>query len=307
MSKEVKIKIFDKFSKDLTVTLLKFNLSFIDDNGLKIGLQDHYICPLSLRAYSRKDIDKLSIEHVPQHSLNGKPLILTDKEFNNNDGGTKDKKILNYFRYRNFQDGVGPIDAKFYVPDIINGALSGKLYSGQVKDGKAEVKFGFPNKTVNMLKERGLIENWSGVKLRFKVDYSPEINKSALLKAAYLIAFSKIGYRLLFNSQGIKSNSYGLIIKELEEKAVCEDFPLIFTETLGMNMPDNIGIVENETFKLLVTKVCYNLAGKEYIYHIILPHPDDQNLNHMIDFKNIYVKQEQMMKVRNLNVDYLLD
>ncbi|WP_293904250.1 hypothetical protein [Sphingobacterium sp. UBA5670] len=306
MRTDSKLKIFEILSKDLAQTIQQFNLIFVDSNGNRIDLSDHYICPLSLRAYCRKDIDKLSIEHVPQHSLNGKPLILTDKEFNNNDGGTKDKKILNYFKYRNFQNGVSPIDAKFYVPDIINGAVSGKLYGVPIKDGKAEVKLSFPNKTVNMLKERGLIENWSGLKLRFKVDYSPDINKSALLKAAYLIAFSKLGYRLLFNFQGVKSNSYGLIIKELAEKEIGEDFPLIFTNNLGVNMPDNIGIVENEQFKLLVTKVCYNLDGHEYIYHVILPHPEDLNLNHLIDFKNIYVKQEQMMTVRNLNADYLL-
>jgi len=300
MKIDAKLKIFDKFSKDLTETIRQLNLIFVDSNGEKIDIYDHYICPLSLRVYHRKDIDKLSIEHVPQHSLNGKALVLTDKEFNNNDGGTKDKKILNYFKYRNFRDGVGPIDAKFYVPDIINGALSGKLYGGPIKDGKAEVKFGFPNKTVNMLKERGLIDNWSGLKLRFKVDYIPKINKSALLKAAYLIAFSKLGYRLLFDFQGIKNNSYGIIIKELAEQEVSEDFPLIFTNNLGVNMPDNIGIVQNEQFKLLVTKVCYNLDGREYIYHVILPHLDDEDLKNLIDFKNIYVQQEQMMNVRNV-------
>ena len=306
MRTDSKLKIFEVLSKDLAQTIQQFNLIFVDSNGNKIDLSDHYICPLSLRVYHRKDINKLSIEHVPQQSLKGKGLILTDKEFNNNDGGTKDKKILNYFKYRNYKDGVGPIDAKFYAPDIINGALSGKLYSGTIKDGKAEVKFGFPNKTVNTLKERGLIDDWSGLKLRFKVDYTPEINKSALLKAAYLIAFSKLGYRLLFNFQGIKNNSYGIIIKELAEQEVSEDFPLIFTNNLGVNMPDNIGIVENEQFKLLITKVCYNLDGQEYIYHLILPHPEDQNLNHLIEFKNIYVQQEQMMTVRNLNADYLL-
>src|SRR5690606_4291144 len=120
-------KIFNKYSDDFIQTMEIFRFRYLDEKGNIIDFENMYVCPLSLRAYHKKDMQKLTIEHVPQNSLKGKPLVLTDKEYNNSDGYTKDKKIFNFFKYQNFQRGVEPIEAKFSVPDILEGKVSGKL------------------------------------------------------------------------------------------------------------------------------------------------------------------------------------
>lgn len=296
-------KIFDKFSRDFINTVETYYLTFVDTKGHRLDLENMYVCPLSLRAYHINDIHKLTIEHVPQKSLNGKPLVLTDQEFNNTDGHTKDKKILEFFKFRNFKVGAEPIQAKFSAPGIIEGKISGILATSK---GSNKVKIGFPENTVMMLEDRGLFRNWDGLKMNIKVHYTNLPNKNALLKAAYLIAFSKIGYRLLFNKKGFKDRSYGAIITELQKENVDDHFPFVFTDTLNVNIPDEIGIIETDDLKLLVVKVRYKLNGQEYAYHVMLPHPEDEDLDNLIKFRDIYVQQSVEITIRSVNRGYLL-
>jgi len=298
-------KIFNKYSDDFIQTMEIFRFRYLDEKGNIIDFENMYVCPLSLRAYHKKDMQKLTIEHVPQNSLKGKPLVLTDKEYNNSDGYTKDKKIFNFFKYQNFQRGVEPIEAKFSVPDILEGKVSGKLV-GRIDGEGAKIKIGLPERTVKLLESRGVFRNWDGLKMNFKINYTHQINKSALLKSAYLIAFSKIGYRLLFSKNGLKNATYGAIIHELQKIDIDEDFPFVFTNALKVNIPDEIGIIETEDIKLLAVKVRYRLTGQEYVYHAILPHPEDESLDNLVKFRDIYVKREIEITVKSINRDYLL-
>jgi len=142
--------------------------------------------------------------------------------------------------------------------------------------------------------------------MNLRVNYTNKINKSALLKAAYLIAFSNIGYKLLYNEKGFKYETYGAIIEELQRSNVSDDFPFLFFENLSINMPENIGIIEFGDTRSLFVKVTYTLNTKDYLYYCVLPHPDDESFENILRLRKVIGNCAINIHIRAIKKDYLV-
>lgn len=127
--------LFTRYVADLQNTLSKYSLK-ITSKGY-IGGQEYYLCPIALTLHARDDIKtgQLTIDHVPPKSLGGKPLILTNKEINNTDGQSSDKKLLNYFTGCNFQSHGRPLRTKVSSKDIDLQGLNSQFSLIKENDG----------------------------------------------------------------------------------------------------------------------------------------------------------------------------
>lgn len=304
-----KVTIFNIYCTDLEYTLDLLDLKLVDDMDQPIQLGNYYMCPLKPELFSTNDMAKLTIEHVPERSLGGKGIILTCKEINNSDGIGKDVDILNFFKTKNFTINGKSIQAKLRVP-ALNHSSKGHFSLVKNFDGCNKLSYQISKKNSLQLgfdKVKKITSFKSPTTI--SIDFSQKINQSALLKAAYLIAFSNIGYKLLFNKCGFKTESYGLIIRELQKIKLDDDFPFVYFPNLDIEMPDDIGVLKIANDNFLLVKVKYTLDNHEFLYYCVLPYLNDDSLvkiknlkiNHHIDIKKLNmtvskIPQEMLVK-----------
>lgn len=217
-SNEVRKKIFNLFSQNLEWVKENSSISFIPDftNG--------YICPLCFEVFFEKDLDlnlenHLTLEDIPPKSLGGRPEALTCKKCNNESGKELDVHLLNRLL---------EIDSKSFLPNSktaatyeINGFKMNGVFEFD-KDGKAILNFEpkhsnpkdadsfmtnlFPTKTIlNPLfhPNRLLYNKLSSPTFNLQPKYLKSDERRAeiaLLRIAYLIAFSTLGNGFLINS-----------------------------------------------------------------------------------------------------------
>ncbi len=170
------------------------------NNETKEYFPTGYMCPITFDFYNHSKYDELSVEHVPQKSLGGQSLCLTDKKWNNS-FGKYDKLALERVKelYNNRVKKISTGRAKF--SNGITGNIQVNL------EGKPTIKFISPGcKTDNPIFEEFLSS--MNNKGEFKVDFKPngqltKYVKLAYLKNAYLILFSHFGYSTIFGEKGI--------------------------------------------------------------------------------------------------------
>lgn len=298
-----RLKIFEFYSRDFINTINRNRLGFYsEEQDNKIDFTGAYVCPLTLKAYFKADIDQLTIEHVPESSLGGNPIILTDRDINSKHGHSIDKKMLTFFEYRNYKRGEQLLKGKMRIPSLINGSIP---VIAEINKERV-IRIGIKSDNMDLVLDRGLLKNWDGLSINLTIKYNPYINKNALLKAAYLIAFSKIGYKLLFDQNGFKQLTYGQIISEICKDSWSDNFPLVFLEKADIDIPNAIGVAECKNRKFLVVQVLYELKDIRYNYLVFLPNPDDKDLYGLGEFKQNIEKEKVDITFKQINQDYLL-
>jgi len=174
-------------------------LKFYNDET-KEHFPSGYMCPITFDFYDHSEYDELSLEHVPQKSLGGHSICLTDKKWNNN-FGKYDKLALERVKelYNNRVKKIATGRARF------SNGITGNIQINL--EGKPTVKFISPGcKTENPIFDKFLTSMANSGK--FKVDIKPngqlsKQTKLAYLKNAYLILFSHFGYSSIFGEKGI--------------------------------------------------------------------------------------------------------
>lgn len=177
-------KIFDCFSK---------NLAYIDSayNGL-------YACPICLHLFNKSHLGNefLTLEHIIPKQLGGKIVTLTCKSCNNESGTKIDDHLIKKIRSDEVMSGksLRPLKSEIKIGD---GQARGDLYI-QVIEGKAQLDFIVkPNlahpKEIEKC-QAALNDDIGEIKLSGCLEYKEHNFKVALLRVAYLLMFSRLGY-----------------------------------------------------------------------------------------------------------------
>lgn len=215
-SRHIKQKLFNLYSQNLEWVKEHPSISFEPD------FSNAYICPLCFDAFFQKDLDNsvpnpLTLEDIPPVSLGGKPLALTCKKCNSISGHELDVHLLNRLL---------EIDTQMFLPNSkskVTYELNGNKVNGMFEveeDGRLKLdiqthrsnptqaeKFHqemFPPRTIYnpLFYPRHFIEN-EYKSPPFIMNFNRISNERraeiALLRIAYLIAFSTLGNGFLIN------------------------------------------------------------------------------------------------------------
>ncbi len=296
-----KIKMFKRYAKNLKIVRekLKFEINGSSEET------EIFICPLSLKVFdqdglSSKYADQLTIEHVPPKSLGGRGVTLTNKISNSQAGHTLDSNLLAYLLHQDFNSGRGSIPVKYKFDNKIT--INGEIQSGD----NLSLKF----KPKEMHQGAQKILNLLQTEKEFPISFSfvkPSDPAIALLRIAYLLAFSTLGYSFLFGATKYINPNIDKIRRQINSPSeqILTEVPVLKwhlpDDFLGVNI-----IYEPKEVRALLVVFDLKTSHKQHRFCAILPGPDDfgfsafKNLrdilviNKTVDFK-AYVFPEKLM------------
>jgi hypothetical protein len=245
---EVREILFDKYNKNLY--LLAKSMP-----NLRLDTSKYY-CPLCLIPYKKEDLygtdPLLTLEHIVPQSAKGKLVTLTCKQCNNNLGSKIDSELKKQEEFEKFlQSKNGKINGKVKFDD---GLRISSYINSNIDGSNLFLNLNHKSSLYNMVKTK--FNNNGTMNMEFNF---PNSNKAKLayLKAAYLYAFSKLGYPFVFtqNIQRIRK-----IILNSDE--INQEFLLSQKVHYGLNLI----ISPNELYGYLV---CLKIGNSNYT--IILP------------------------------------
>lgn len=199
-----KEKLYELFSQNLKWFLEHPSLSFKDsENDLEVVPE--FICPLCFLAFSKKDLNShsknpLTLEDVPPKSLGGSVKTLTCKECNNSAGRNLDVKLKDWLNFKEFQHFYPNSKSKTRFK------IDENEVNGTVKvDNNGRVIMNLDTNRsnpehINALTKK--IKPFGETRLTLQ-PMQKQLNEReaeiALLRIAYLEAFSLSGYGFLLN------------------------------------------------------------------------------------------------------------
>jgi hypothetical protein len=179
MSKTQKEAIFAKLVNDA------------EQSNLSCGEENTLICPL---CWTYKRFEDFTIEHVIPQSVGGNHLTLTCERCNSTSGHRLDHHLASYLQSIDQVSGIEPMKVRLNV-------AGNRLSANLTRDANA-MHLHIVGRASNP-KEIGAVHQLfaSGqlpdVDIHFSYPYSRKGLKSAVLRCAYLIAFSIFGYGYL--------------------------------------------------------------------------------------------------------------
>lgn len=281
-------KLFKVFADNLKKTLSDNKLTIRSDST---ELPDElYLCPISLNYFSEISLSNgnLTLEHVPPNSLGGKPLILTCKNVNNTDGASSDKKMLNFFKTRLFINNKGKLPARLSSVDRDFQGITSEISIDTT--GSPKIHFLTSAKNLKALEHKKLFELWDGTQFKFSIQLRKQVEKRTLLKCAYLMAFSKIGYNLFLSSKGYSQSTYGILGKVLRSEITPEEYPIPYLNEHSPKNTPQIGLIsEPKEYRSLYVNLEFILDGNTFKYVVFLPHPLENNLNSLRNMEKLTI------------------
>lgn len=271
MSKQLKArtKLFDVFSKQLH--LLK-------DNGLlniELKYQETYICPLCLEQFQKSDLiskdigNYLTEEDAPPAKLNGSRVALTCHNCNSKAGHEIDHHLIH--RIREIDDSkfhTGTVQkARFEIDNtIVNSQITSE------GNGILKVLHRIDNnnpssldKFIHKLKSKSIGELLN-MSVHKKIIDDTKVDK-ALLKANYIITFSKFGYIFLLD------NYYNEIRNEIRQPDLPTKGHLFINNQFS---PNQVGTyyVCNPNAKSILNVFTLKTEYSETVIGAIIPFPN---------------------------------
>ncbi|MBL1408813.1 hypothetical protein [Sphingobacterium faecale] len=282
---------FSRFASNWKETFKKHGITI---NAGDFTLPDElYLCPISLNLHSIESLKnkELTIEHVPPKSLGGKELVLVAKEVNNTDGHTSDKDVLLFFQTKNFIEHEKSMNAKISAESLDMKGITTKFSLQNLKASKSEnpcANFVTSKKGIDALKFNGVFDNWNGLQFKVSLALSTNLNIKTMLKCAYLTAFSRVGYDLLFDRGGFKVTTYGFLLNILNNRADESNFPFICQEGHAPLEETDVGVVTTSNgLQALVVNLIFKLESQMYKYYVFLPHPNSADLENLKNIKSL--------------------
>jgi hypothetical protein len=298
--------LFDTYSKNFSLVRKRYTWSSVISEEYNKAV----ICPVCLNFHSENklihtSVNPLTIEHLPPEALGGKPLILTCKDCNSTSGHTLDTSLIEYYKVNPFLKLEDK--SKVKIP-----ATTFKSTDKKILTSSATLEYQADNTLFFKLNiDKGsyrekifeTIPSFKEVKVDF-VFHTPPIKfiQIALLRVAYLIAFSKFGNAFILNKvyNGIRQqilqptsdvlSAYGAIKSEL---IPCP------AGIYKINAP-----VELEGYFVVFT-ITYN--KKEFKNGVFLPSPYIDSVEYYERF-NEHTNSKMNLKFSDfLDVDYLTD
>jgi hypothetical protein len=168
------------------------------------GTPECYFCPLCLRGFGREQIAAwLTCEDVPPKSVGGRKIVLTCRECNSTSGHRLDAELRRRETLLDFARGT----MKKPTPGVMSvGGMSLRatlMATGENVDIFADVERnppGAPAAVMEML-ERIVADKEVGrsLELHFNERFRARQASIGWLRAAYLAAFTALGYRYILN------------------------------------------------------------------------------------------------------------
>ncbi len=164
-------------------------------------LEGTYRCPLTLRDFSKDQIDELSREHCIPAGLGPERIVLTDERANNEAGSKIEASLHRWIRYIEFcRDGVGAYPLRMSMGD----AELGVTFTRDEETGmhfQIEKTVSNPQHIADAQKaaEKGNLPETMPLRFHRNDGFNERYAKIALLKAAYLMLFRQLGYSLILH------------------------------------------------------------------------------------------------------------
>lgn len=183
------------------------NLPWITQEGESIQIKNVFICPICLKAIELSKIkedklnDVISLEDVPPKSIGGKPNLITCKKCNNSCGHDIDVYLQNELKYIEDLKSKKDKKAKVSSEEIsLNATFSLNDDNSIALIIKKENN---PNNVQAYFDH--IKKSWANTTINVQISLSDvkrnkESANIALLKSAYLLAFKKLGYIYILNS-----------------------------------------------------------------------------------------------------------
>lgn len=258
-------KLFERYAKNWSVVKEHPNLV------VSPTPPDSIFCPICFRVFDRSMMSYLSLEHVPPKSLGGKVRTITCTECNNKAGAHLEGHLTNSVKFTGFLQGVP--GAEFNATYTVNGSDFPLQATVRHPNPHNWHLIGDPKRT-----KPGEIER-AEAKLRedtedacFTIHFEPFIpsrSDIAVLRIAYLWAFSVFGYSFLIdrNLEIIRQQINSPRTKILSaDWIITADFP---DELIGINM-----IIEPEILRsFLVVVDLVEKLGTKVRKGVVLPIP----------------------------------
>lgn len=164
-----------------------------------------YVCPLCLRAFSTAALGArvLTLEHVPPKALGGKPMVLTCIECNrgSSNADSQARNLEDIIEFA-FGDATRVIPVEISIHDLsFHGSLTAEEGGVNVTNAP-RANHPDTNTRLDALfaeKQSSFFEG--GFKVHFKRPFHYQAALVSWLRAAYLVAFSALGYQYAFRSQ----------------------------------------------------------------------------------------------------------
>lgn len=261
----------------------------------KVDLEDHFVCPICLRVYSREALDskEITLEHVPPGSLGGKVSALTCKSCNNYAGSSLEKDLTDEQKFLDFLRDVpgAEIDSLLGIDDA---TMRVSITIRKDQEGKPMWSFvGIPNASnpryVEQINKRFETNRVSELGFSFEL-YRKRRPTIARLRIAYLIAFSNFGYAFALHPS----------MRAVQEQILNPDKEILNSldrlkasypsETIGLNLIT----APPELRSFLVVFETMSLLGTTEKHGIILPgfSTNSSNIYHYIEQREANTPQQ---------------
>jgi hypothetical protein len=194
MSAEHRKLLFNRYAQNLE-DLKRLGMFHIE-------LNDFFLCPQCLRVFLRSELDdeELTIEHVPPQSVGHAQLTLTCKRCNNDAGSILESKLKRKLIIDDFQAGIVGTKLEVRISPGEGIWLHGTAYRDQPNRIVVE-GFLHPEHTHPVKRQRAT-ELLSAENATIEMQHSQpgwRRVEVALLRIAYLYAFSVLGYGLILH------------------------------------------------------------------------------------------------------------
>jgi hypothetical protein len=265
--------LFEIFSRNLQAVKQDPRVRTVPD------FDEGFICPICFKLFTRLALSKeyadhLSLEDVPPRSLGGKVSTLTCKVCNNQAGGQLENHLRRKLRADEFFEGIPgvPIETHFEPAPSVDLAAVTQLAG----DRSIEVICD-PNRS-----DPGALERFyalppetamSSFTLRFLPGYKINRPEVALIRIAYLLAFSQFGYGFLMNANLVRVRQQ---IQNSEQRLLPSwgllksDFP---DDAVGMSVMD-----EPQSLRSFLVVFDLKTEARRTRHGVLLPGPSDPGL-----------------------------
>lgn len=239
------------------------HLELIQEKNI-VSLEGDYICPLCLQSFSVSDIgtEIITLEHVPQKSLGGKAIALTCKNCNNDSGTSIDSNLYHFLQQVEFREQIMGASQKGRA-DSTHGTIQSTL---ECKENEMVLKISAKNNDsrIKNYLDKLFKKNEVFVFKGSKIKYNSRNVSAAILKNAYIILFTYIGYPVICNK---KYNILRDFIKNPDGFFLPEPLWRIFP---SLPVEDGVYQSQNDKFKGYV--VIYTLKlNREHRVLVLIP------------------------------------
>jgi hypothetical protein len=268
-------QLFDLFSK---------NLSYIKRYpGIRVepDEEDTYFCPICLSLFTREEglSNKpeycLTLEDVPPASLGGKPLILTCKACNSWAGAELDSELGKKLNLEKFVKGSlnSSLNTRLFLDEKTHLAAKIRHHgeTGLFLEYDNEAKRS-DRKNVTKFEEQLTSKSLGKFKLRF-TGFRLRRPEVALLRIAYLFAFSRFGYGFLanLNLEPIRDQIRKPDENILPPSEIFVDYP---KEAVGVNI-----ITAPKELQSFLVVFDLTISDNTSRHGVVLPGPTEPGLN----------------------------